>query len=590
MLASPAKTVLESWTVVMTDAKRIYAESALRSIPRLLSLQDRNPLSPSYGCFHRDYWLYKTSDFPDAVRQFGVHALALAYAHDFSGMQSPYYRNANVRDWAIAGLNFWARIQHADGSFDEFYPFERGWVGPTAFTTYTSSEVLRILRSEMTPEDIIRVETAIRKAAYFVAAGESEEDHLANHHAMALLAVSTAADVLNDPTLSAALPKLWTGFLRYQDPEGWSREYDGADPGYLSATVSFLAKTLTALMRSTGGPARPVPTDYRGPASIVGEIREVLAKAVEFCSYFVYPDGSYAGTIGSRNTLHCYPHGFELLSTEIPLAARIAERMARGLADGKLVPPEIMSDRYVHYRVPEFLLAAIDARPYPAPLPPLPYERPAFVKTFPRAGIAAAVHGSAYTVANLTKGGVVKSTHVRTGEPLLLDTGWVGKLDDGQVVTSQWIDPTHERSANGLLWRVSGNLHRAPSPRLFTVWTHLAFRGSLALLGWYPPAAHWLKGRIRKTLIFGSRTVPCRFTRTLELADDHLTVTDELRNDGRLPFRRLLLGGDIALRYVPQSRFFQSYELRARPHAFGPQELERLNRGEPIRHVRTVGC
>ena len=78
----------------LPNAKTIYAESALRSVPRLLSLLDRNPLSPTSGCFHRDYWLYKTSDFPDAVRQFGAHALALVYAHDFPG--NVYGANPNT--------------------------------------------------------------------------------------------------------------------------------------------------------------------------------------------------------------------------------------------------------------------------------------------------------------------------------------------------------------------------------------------------------------------------------------------------------------------------------------------------------------
>jgi len=112
----------------------IYAKRALAQIPRLLTLQDRNSFSPTYGCFHRDYWNYKTSDFPDAVRQCGIQALALVYKYDFPG--NIYKGQTKIADWAIAGLDFWGRIQHKDGSFDEFYPYERGWVGPSAFTTY----------------------------------------------------------------------------------------------------------------------------------------------------------------------------------------------------------------------------------------------------------------------------------------------------------------------------------------------------------------------------------------------------------------------------------------------------------------------
>ena len=302
-----------------------YSDLALSQIPRLLGNQDRNPYSPTYSCFHRDYWLDKTSDFPDAVRQFAVHALALVYKHDFP--DNLYEGKSKIRDWTIAGLDFWAKIQHRDGSFDEFYPYERGWVGPTGFTTFAVIEAFQLLQDEI-PSDISeRVLAAIRRAAQLISRGQSEEDHLANHHAMACLAVWKAYRLLDEPDLKAGYERLWQGFLGYHNAkEGWSREYDGVDPGYLSATVSFLAK----IYRTNPDP----------------DIFEVLRQSVEFCSYFVYPNGFYGGSLGSRNTLHFYPHGFEILAQRVPLAAAIAERMLQALPEGKLVSPEIMSDRY----------------------------------------------------------------------------------------------------------------------------------------------------------------------------------------------------------------------------------------------------
>lgn len=548
----------------MPDARTTYTEAALRSLPRLLTLEDRNPLTPTYGCFHRDYWLYRTSDFPDAVRQFGVHALALAYAANLP--RNPYYRNPNVRTWALAGMEYWTRIQHADGSFDEFYPYERGWVGPTAFTTYAISESLRLLRAELPAAAISRIEQAIRRAALFVTHGEAEKDFLANHHAMAHLAVSAAADALNDASLRAALPRLWETFLTYHHPEGWSREYDGADPGYLTATISFLAKVYVR---------HPDPDMLR-----------VLREAVEFASYFLYPSGSYSGTIGSRNTLHVYPHGFELLSDRIPLAASIAEQVAHAVAEGTLVSPEVMSDRYVHYRVPEFLLAAVDARARPPVLAQLPYERPNFVRHFPAAGVVASVHGSAYTVANLSKGGVVKSFDRQAGTVRVCDTGWLGELTDGTTMSSQWISSSTTARVENRVWIVSGQLQVIPKARVFTLWTHLVFRLALAAAGWYAPAAHWLKGTIRQSLILTGQPVPAYFTRTIEATEKDLILTDELKVADALRFRRLLLGGDIPLRYVPQSRFFQRDELSSESRELTQAERDRLHQGETVRIVR----
>ena len=68
----------------------------------------------------------------------------------------------------------------------------------------------------------------------------------------------------------------------------------------------------------------------------------ILKKSIECCGYFVYPNGFYGGSIGSRNTLHFYPHGFETMIKEIPLSGSIADKMLQSLRENKLVQPEII--------------------------------------------------------------------------------------------------------------------------------------------------------------------------------------------------------------------------------------------------------
>ena len=551
----------------MSQLRDAYAQKAISQIPRLLSLQDRTPFSPTYGCFHRDYWLYKTSDFSDAVRQFGVHALALVYKHDFPG--SIYKGQAKIRDWTIAALDFWARIQHRDGSFDEFYPYERGWVGPSAFTTYTAVEAYQLLAGEVPAEVAQRVRFAIERAAHFVAGGQSEEDHLGNHHAMACLAVWKAYELTGDPDLKRGFERLWAGFLRYHDAqEGWSREYDGIDPGYLSATVSFLAKIYQS---------NPDP-----------DILQVLRQSVELCSYFVYPDGFYAGSLGSRSTQHFYPHGFEILAGEIPLAAAVAERMLQALHEDKLVPPEIMSDRYVFYRVPELLQAYLDYTPRPADLPALPYQQEPFTRYFSQAGIFAANRPRYYLVANLAKGGVVKVFDREDGRLLINDCGLIGALENGKVVSSQWVDSGYQCRVDAQSWEVSGYLNAPPSHKLFTPLSNVLFRAVLIALGWSPRLSHLLKGRIRKALILGQRTVPIRFRRRVRLNDDTLILTDTVRVEGRARLRALSVGDEFSTRYVPQSRYFQSQELASEGYRVPTDALARLRPGRPLEIRRRV--
>lgn len=544
----------------MTDLRAIYAQHALAQIPRLLSNQDRNPYSPTYGCFHRDYWLDKTSDFPDAVRQFAAQALALVYQHEMPG--NIYYQQPKIRDWAIAGLDYWARIQHADGSFDEFYPYERGWVGPTAFTTFTSVEAARLLAEELPADVAERIRAAVRRAALFIAAGESEEDHLANHHAMACLAVWKAYELLGDPVLLDGYRRVWQTFLTYCHEEGWAREYDGVDPGYLSATVSFLAK----IYQSNPDPA----------------ILDVIERAVAFSSYFVYPNGFYGGSLGSRNTLHFYCHGYEVMAPHIPLAGAVAEKMLVGLSEDKLVPPDIISDRYVVYRVPEFLQAYLDYTPRPKNLPPLPYEEKPFRRYFPGARIFVMTTPQQYTIANLAKGGVTKVFDRQHGRLLFNDCGLLGKLTSGQVVTSQWIDPAYQCEADEQGWTVSGHLQAVPSNKLFNPVKNIVFRGLLVALGWNPGFSHALKGGIRKTLMLGRRPVPVRFRRSLWVEGETIHLTDELQREGDASLEALSVGDEFFVRYVPQSRYFQSQELDVQGHRLDAEQVQAFNQGQRL--------
>ena len=88
----------------------------------------------------------------------------------------------------------------------------------------------------------------------------------------------------------------------------------------------------------------------------------------------MYPNGFYAGSLGSRNTLHFYPHGFEIFSKEIPLASSIKTKMLNALSQDTACSPEIMSDRYLFYRVPELLQSFVDYNETANELPKLPYE------------------------------------------------------------------------------------------------------------------------------------------------------------------------------------------------------------------------
>jgi hypothetical protein len=113
-------------------SKDLFAREALSQIPKILTLLDRNPNSPTYGCFDRNFWHYRMIDFPSGMAQEFVLPLALVYKLDISGNQ--YFNQPAIKEWVAAGILFAAASAHPDGSCDDYFPFERAG-GAAAFHT-----------------------------------------------------------------------------------------------------------------------------------------------------------------------------------------------------------------------------------------------------------------------------------------------------------------------------------------------------------------------------------------------------------------------------------------------------------------------
>jgi hypothetical protein len=542
----------------------VYAKRALSQLPRLLGLQDRNPFSPTYGCFKRTYWLDKVVDFPDALPQFGVLSLALAYTQ---GMTNNFYKDQpKMREWILAGMRYWTTLQHRDGSFDEFYPNEHGWTGPTGFLLYAMLKSYLLLdeRGEFPTDFRDQFFASCRRAAEYIIAWD-EHGVLANHHAMGVLPVCYAHHVLGGDDLQAGYEKKLEEFLSFHTSEGWSLEYDGADIGYLSATVSFLGK------------ANKLNKDER--------LKRVMDESIQFLSHFVYPNGFYAGSMGSRQTLHFYSHGCELRAPENPLAGRVADAMLESLRDGKIVSAEIQADRYFLYRIPEHLESYVDYGERHGDAQ-LPYEREDFCTVFPQGRFYIQKSDNLYLVGNAAKGGVTKVFNTNTGAQLTSDCGVIGETTSGDVLTSQWIDPAYEfkPGKNGFI--VRGSLHRVPANKLFTPMKMIIFRLFLMLFGWHTGMAYRIKGLIRKLLMLKSGSSGVQFERDVQLSGGECTIRDTITISDGTQFRRLQLGDEFFVRYVPQSRYFQSQEFDTEGSLLSPAQLDTLHKSGSITVTR----
>ncbi len=549
----------------MENLRDVYAIKALCQIPRLLTLLDRNEFSKTYGSFQRTYWLDKSEDFVNALPQYGVHSLALVYSYKMPN--NIYYKNKKIKKWAIAAMNYWGKVQHKDGSFDEFYPNEHGWAGPTGFLLYAMVESYKLIGDGITNEEKNKFLKACRKAAVFL--GKNDESGvLANHHAIALLSIYDAYIILKDKYLLKLFHDKLNYFYTLVSKEGWSLEYDGPDMGYLSATVSFLSKLYKLGYRDS-------------------KIEDVIKKSIEFSSYFVYPNNYYAGSLGSRQTLHFYPHGYEIFAEKIPLAGRIADKMLEGLSEGKLVPPEIQADRYFLYRIPEFLLSYIDYNEKRKPSEAmLPYEKNDFIVDFKHAGIYVRKIENTYFLCNIKKGGIIKIFDIKNKKIILNDDGYVGKLDNNKAITSQWIDKNLKIESNNKKIVVKGKLNFI-SQKTFTPLKGIIFRIIMFLFGWNTFLSYHLKGLIRKIIIFGKNESNVCFSREIDFRDK-IIIKDSIKNKSKNKITYFKIGGCSYVRYVPQSRFFQPVELEIEEYELNKSELFKFNETKTFKVERKI--
>jgi hypothetical protein len=93
---------------------------------RLLTIQDRDPCSPSFGSFHYAYWRDKTSDFADVRFQEAGAVLGLLSLPAFDALRAAERwpsRQALLASFS-AGLANLASEQYPEGCYDEWYKGE----------------------------------------------------------------------------------------------------------------------------------------------------------------------------------------------------------------------------------------------------------------------------------------------------------------------------------------------------------------------------------------------------------------------------------------------------------------------------------
>lgn len=535
----------------MSAVRNHYLESSINQISRFLSLLDREFLSPSCGCFDRAYWHHRTKDFPSAASQQGILTLALIWK--VNSKDNPYYKSDYIFELIKKSFNYTEQIQKKDGSFDEWYWNERGWAGPTGYVLHAVAQTYSIISHELNAEEKESYKNFIKKTASFLIRSW-EKNILANHVAMAILAVAESWKILGDANIKSGLDGLIDKFQEYFHPdEGWSLEYDGADIGYQTGTLSFLSRVLS------------IYEDER--------IRKYCLGSLDFISYFCAPDGSLISHLGSRQTSNVFYYGFEYFKNE-ELGARLADFFYQGFCEKKSLHPGDQEDHYLIYRLPEFLesyeLSARNMESAGRHSLLLPFERSGFVYDIKNAGIVIKNTDRHYIAFSYLRGGVLQIYNRQNGKSVLIDAGIAVKLFNGDIWSSLWIDQKNIFKLENDSWIVEAKLKKIRFP-LFNPLKMLIFRIASGILGSHEKSAYYLKYIIRNLLMTNLVRSKIIFTRKVSFLGERIIIEDEMRPvDLSKQIKSILKGGIFYSRIIPQSKYFYPEELNfmAREHEF----------------------
>lgn len=510
----------------MTSTPReLYAQVGLAALPKILGLLDRHRLRPTYGCFDKSFWHYKTASFPSGMAQEFVLPLALAYHYPLPGGDM-YYQQPSLKEWVRAGMHYASRSAHRDGSCDDYFPYERA-LGAVAFSLYACTESALLL-------DLHEPETL----AFFTRRGQwllahDEAGTLANHHALAVLALYNVALLTGQERFFQGAQRRLARLLSWQTDEGWFPEYEGYDPGYHTATIDFLAKYYHKSQDT--------------------QVLEPLRRAVLLATDCMHPDGSFGGVYGSRNTALFFPHGFELLGPHIPEATWMAERYLQGVDTGRRV--FLDDDRLIGHLTYNHLQAFLDYHERPSTL----VAPAASSRLLPQAGLYVRRHKALYAILSLRKGGtflLFQGQHLHYA-----DSGLIANQQDGRCLVSHLID-RYEYDIQEYCVRIKGYFGYATA-RVPTPLTMSIFYLGMVTVGRF--CSNMIRALLQKVLIVGKKPAQLIFQRTVQFSPQ-VMITDEIwdqrrQRDGKHRLMSLYTGTDHTSIYVAMSNAYQAGSL-----------------------------
>lgn len=284
-------------------------ESAAKEVAeRIMGLGDHGRESETKGCYDRMYWKYKLIDYPSVWFQSASEYLALLWQEQ----NGRFYHNPVVAEWCQDACSFTFKKLNKDGSCSEAYPFERSFCG-TAFTLAHLCKAVSTM-----PGKTISAQKLNGMGLFLE---NKFGDEISNQLAAASLAQFRLGKLANDKRFSEDGRRKIEVLYKHQHADGYFDEYGGFDIGYLSITLSFLAR---------------IEQEFPGTVEI-----DRARKAMSLLQRFIHANGTYDYEKSSRKTQFLYPFGLAFWKSPA------SSMLEKGLKEGAAIRPAWLDDRYV---------------------------------------------------------------------------------------------------------------------------------------------------------------------------------------------------------------------------------------------------
>lgn len=474
-----------------------------QALPRLLALFDRDRTSKSFGVGDRYFWAWGLIDFSNGSFQGAANGMARLWS---CGMW-PYPAESDAfiarLDSIFKGARFAMR---RDGSCEEAFPYEGSYC-VTALVAFDLLAAIDTMETAGLPESTIE-DWMLTVAPMVEYLKKHDESHalISNHLATAVAALNRWHKRTGDQEAETKARLLLDRILEHQSEEGWFEEYGGADPGYETLCLHYLADVHQ--LRPDWG------------------LLEPLARSVRFLWHFAHPDGSFGGLYGSRCTRFYYPSGVLAMAEDIPEARALAHYMARSIADNKVVSLSSMDEPNL---IPIFNsycwaaeIASVNSLTAGAlQLPCMQTEKMRI--RFPEAGLLIDRGPRHYTVISTLKGGAV--SHFSADSKAVHNAGIVVRNRNGVLGSTLVADASNAVDIENNELTVHSTV-RSMVKRLPNVFYFLGLRSLSVTLLRSTRIREWVKRLLARWLITGGKRWPATNRRTITFGRD-LTILDD---------------------------------------------------------------